>query len=166
MKILLPSLLLSSLLALSCSKQKDFVLPPQPNVVNNQASSPASVVSLKLNGHAVSFPSITISRSVANGDLGFIAENDSVKLELKINSILQTSNSTGLVLIGLYSWKLYRKLPENTYEELVTTDKWLGIYSNRPLTDNVVTGEFKFIAVAPQEITANLITEGKFKLVF
>jgi hypothetical protein len=166
MKIILPSLFFSSVLFFSCNKQNDLVAAAQPVVVNNPASSQASVVNMKLNGQTVSFPVITKSRSLANGDMGFTAENDSLKLELKINSILQTGNSTGLVLIGLYSWKLYRKLSESSYEELVTTDKWLGIYNDKPLTDAIVTGEFYFKATDPAASNTNYITGGNFRLVF
>lgn len=162
-------ILFVSILIISCSKNNDLTDLRQLTT-NNNSPSPSPVapafVTMNLNGQDINFSSITKERNLALRYFNFSAENDSIKIELKINSINQTGNSTGLILVGLYKWKLYRKHLEGGDEEYPAIYQWLGVYSDKPLTDSIVAGEFSFQTNIPGRTEINKITNGKFRLIF
>jgi hypothetical protein len=160
---------LSILSALSLACNKSDIIEGISYSNNNSTPVhivPASSVSMKLNDQEISFTKITKERSRTGKYFRFSAENDSLKIELKIKSINQTGNTTGLILVGEFGWKLFYKNPEGGYAEHITTDQWLGLYSDMPLTAETVSGEFWFKAQVPGTSALNVITAGKFRLLF
>ena len=167
MKVFLPFLL--SVLFFSCTKSNEGVDIRPP--VNNTTPITLPVISapyfiLSFNGRPVSFTSVIKQRSLALKYFNVTAENDSLKIELKTTTVNQTGNSTGLILIGFYSWKLYRKNSEGGYTEYTTLDQRLGIFNDNPLTDSVVTGNFSFNAIVAGNTEVNTISTGGFRLIF
>jgi hypothetical protein len=160
-------LFLSLILVISCTKSKDMI-SPEPPVINNPQPAPAlsSFVSMNLNGETINFTSVVKERSRGLKYLNFLASNDSLKIELKTSSINQTGNSTGLILVVLYQWKFYKKNPENSYQSYPVIEQWLGLYSDNPLTDSIVVGNFYFKTNIPGSTAINSISNGSFRLVF
>lgn len=165
MKLLIPLL---ALIVFSCSKSSEVTItsPPQPPAPPVIPSAPSPYFRMNLNGQPISFPSVIKQRSLSSKYFNVTAENDSIKVELKTTAVTQTGNSTGLILIGFYSWKLYRKNIEGVSLLYPTIYQQLGIFNNNPLTDSVVTGNFSFKTSIPGETGINVISGGEFRLVF
>lgn len=167
MKTLLPFLF--CFILFSCSKS-DEITNASPAANNNipviTPEVPPSYFTLSFNGQPVSFTSVIKERSKALKYFNVTAENDSLKIELKTTAVNQTGNSIGLILIGFYSWKLSRKSGKGGYTEYPTKDQGLGIFSNNPLTDSIVTGNFSFNTDIPGSTEINTVSNGGFRLVF
>ena len=167
MKTLLPFLF--SVIFFSCSKSNEIINAGSPDNNSNPVITsviPAPYFTLNFNGQPVSFTSVIKQRSLALKYFNVTAENDSLKIELKTTAVSQTGNSVGLILIGFYSWKLYRKNGEGGYTVYPTIDQRLGIFNNNPLTDSVVTGNFSFNTGIPGSTEINTVSNGGFRLLF
>jgi hypothetical protein len=167
MKIFLPFLF--SVIIFSCSKTDEIINAGPPENNNTPALPPvipAPYFILNFNGQPVSFTSIIKQRSLALKYFNVTAENDSLKIELKTTAVNQTGNSVGLILIGFYSWKLYRKSGKGDYTEYPTMDQRLGIFNDNPLTDSIVTGNFSFNTSIPGSTEINTVSNGGFRLLF
>lgn len=162
-------LILLSFVFFSCSKPDELnsVAPP---VTNNTSVTPSVPVTpyyrFSLNGQPISFTSVWKERSRALKYLNVTAENDSIKVQLRLTAVNQTGNSTGLILIGSYDLKFYKKDSEGGFKSFPTIYQQLGIFDNNPLTDSVVTGNFSFNTSIPGSIGINAVSNGEFRLVF
>ena len=162
-------LFLLFLVFFSCSKSDELTGATHP-VTNNTPLTPAASIipyyRFNLNGQSISFTSVIKERSLALKYLNVTAENDSVKVQLRVTAVNQTGNSTGLILIGFYDLKLYKRDSEGGYSSFPTIYQQLGIFDNNPLTDSVVTGNFSFNTSIPGSTGINAVSNGEFRLVF